>query len=68
MAYEHKPNSGSAFANRKKTSENHPDFTGTALIDGKLKDVSIWMKKSAQGIDYFSLSFRDKADSTPQMP
>ena len=68
MAYEHKPNSGSAFANRKKTSENHPDFTGTALIDGKLKDVSIWMKKSAQGTDYFSLSFRDKADSTPQMP
>lgn len=68
MAYEHKPNSGSAFANRKKTTENHPDFTGTALIDGKMKDVSIWMKKSTQGTEYFSISFRDKSSQDPQLP
>jgi uncharacterized protein (DUF736 family) len=69
MAYEHKPNSGSAFANKKKTTDNHPDFTGTAMIDGKMMDISIWMKTSAQGTEYFSLSFRTKtANHAPDMP
>jgi hypothetical protein len=67
MAYEHKESTGSLFQNNKKQTENQPDFTGTALIDGKLRDVSLWIKKAKSGIEYFNLAFRDKKekDSNP---
>jgi len=60
MAYEQKDNSGVAFTNQKKQNQTQPDFTGSVMIEGKTKDVSIWIKQSKTGTDYFTLAFRDK--------
>jgi hypothetical protein len=60
MNQEQKDNSGVAFVNQKKQTEMQPDYTGNVMIDGKLKDVSIWNKKAKSGIMYFTLAFRDK--------
>lgn len=54
-------NSGFLMRNRKKKSENHPDFTGSALIGGKEYWLSGWVNESAKGNRYTSLAFREKA-------
>jgi len=63
MAYEQKDNSGALFKNERKESENHPDRTGTALIDGVEYWVSGWLKKSKDGEPYMSLAFKPKDDA-----
>ena len=35
MAYVPKEGSGSLFKNDRKTSETHPDYTGTIMVNGK---------------------------------
>jgi len=56
MAYTPKPNSGVLFKNTKKTNDKHPDWNGTALIDGKEYKLSTWIKEGKKG-KFFSLSF-----------
>jgi len=70
MAYETKNNSGSLFANDKKTSDKSPNAKGSAVIDGVEYWVAAWTKTSAKGVRYQSLSFTakdatDRADATP---
>jgi len=64
MAYEQKDNSGSIFVNDRKEKDNHPDRTGTALIDGTEYWVSGWLKKSKDGKPFLSLAFKPKDAST----
>ena len=59
MAYEHRENSGNLFKNDKKTTENHSDYRGDGLINGKQVWISAWVKEGAKG-KYMSLSFTDK--------
>ena len=59
MSYEQKDNTGVFFNNNKKDSDKHPDFTGSILVEGIKKDVSIWKNKSKNGNDYYSMSFKD---------
>ena len=59
MAFEQRPNTGAVFKNDKKTTENHPDGTGSALIEGVEYWVSMWLKKGAKG-DFRSLAFTRK--------
>ena len=59
MAYEHRENSGCLFKNDKKTTENHSDYRGDGLINGKQVWISAWVKKGAKG-SFMSLSFTDK--------
>tara|TARA_R110000851_G_scaffold216457_2_gene369401 strand:- start:500 stop:790 length:291 start_codon:yes stop_codon:yes gene_type:complete len=46
MAYEKKENDISVFYNppEKKTNPNSPDWTGEALIEGKVMRVAFWAK------------------------
>lgn len=44
MAYEQKEGDIAIFKVREKRNERGPDWTGKALIDGKEKDVSLWIK------------------------
>lgn len=56
---ENKLNTGAIFKNDKKTSDNQPDYRGTANIDGKEKEIALWLKTSAKGVKYFSVSISE---------
>lgn len=59
MAYEMRPETGSLFKNEKKTTDSHPNMTGSALIDGVEYWVSAWTKEGAKG-RWQSLAFKRK--------
>ena len=44
MAYEKKEGDIAIYKVKEKKTEKSPDWTGKALIDGKMKDVSLWFK------------------------
>jgi uncharacterized protein (DUF736 family) len=56
MAYEMKEGSASLFKNSRKTSDNHPDYTGSIMLQGKEHYLSAWIKESAKVGKYFSIS------------
>ena len=59
--YTHKPNSGSFFQNDRKSEESQPDYTGSAVIDGKEYWLSVWDRQSREGDkQYFGISFTRK--------
>jgi len=55
MAYTPKEGSGSLFKNNRKTTENHPDYTGSIMVQGKLHFLSAWVKEGTNG-KFFSVS------------
>ena len=55
MAYTPKEGSGSLFKNDRKTTENHPDYTGSIMVQGKLHFLSAWVKEGTKG-KFFSVS------------
>ena len=56
MAYEMKEGSASLFKNNRKTSDNHPDYTGSIMLEnGKEHYLSAWVKEGAKG-KFFSVS------------
>lgn len=67
MAYEMRELSGSIFQNQNKTTENHPGWKGSALIDGVEYWVSGWVKQTGEGKKWVSLSFAAK-DQAPRQP
>jgi uncharacterized protein (DUF736 family) len=65
MAFEQRDNSGSLWVNdRKEDNNNHPDRTGTVMVDGKLYFCNGWLKKTRDGKPYLSLSFKPKNERT----
>ena len=42
-------NRGVLFKNDRKTSDKHPDYKGSANIDGRDFWVSAWIKKGQKG-------------------
>lgn len=62
MAYEQKDNSGALFRNSRKEQPNHPDYTGTAVIEGVEYWLSAWVKESKGGQKYFSMSYKPKEE------
>jgi hypothetical protein len=63
MAYEQRDNSGTLWKNDRKTSDNHPNAKGDALIDGRWYWVSAWTKRKQDGEPFQSLSFTPKDDT-----
>lgn len=61
MAYEQRDNSGTLFKNEKKTSEKHPNMTGSAMIDGVEYWISAWTKEGKKG-RFQSLAFTRKEE------
>ena len=55
MAYTPKEGSGSLFKNDRKTTETHPDYTGTIMVNGKEHWLSAWVKEGKKG-KFFSVS------------
>ena len=58
--FEKKDNSGVLFKNQKKTTEQHPDYTGSITFEGKECWLSAWIKTSKAGPKYMSLSVMPK--------
>ena len=56
---EQKDNTGAIFKNDYKKTEQHPDYKGKAMIDGKAKDVAVWLNESQNGKKYFSVKFSE---------
>jgi hypothetical protein len=67
MAYETRDNTGSLFRNAEKRSENGPDYSGSCKIDGAEYFFDGWIKKSQQGTNWMSFSFKRK-DKQPAQP
>ena len=65
MAYEIRPNSGSLFKNDKQ-KENHPDYKGSAMINGVEMWMSSWLKTGANGTKFMSFSFQPKEQQAQQ--
>lgn len=55
---EQKEGQGVIFKN-SKTKETQPDYTGKAMIHGKMVDVALWVKEGQKG-KFFSVSIKDK--------
>lgn len=53
---ENKINTGAIFKNTKKTAQMHPDYRGVVNVDGKEKELALWIKESKSGMKYFSVS------------
>jgi hypothetical protein len=51
---ENQKNSGAMFKNRKETPQQ-PDYSGTALIDGKKYRLAGWVNKSKSGANYLRI-------------
>lgn len=67
MAYEQNNNTGSLFKNDRKQNERHPDYTGSAFINGKSMRISAWVKTAKSGAKYMSLAF-DEPQPVQQPP
>ena len=59
--YQMKENTGSLFSNKEnKKTDKHPDYTGKALVDGKVKNLSAWINTAkSSGKQYLSLKIDD---------
>jgi hypothetical protein len=69
MAYQQKPNSGTAFKNKFKSTANHPDYRGTWVTEsGEELQLAIWVKQGKKE-KFFSLSASPKqADPGAYVP
>ena len=70
MAFEHKPNHGSAFKNDKRKKDDpethsRPNYTGDALIGGVAYFMDAWINVRENGDRYISAKFKAK-DQQPQ--
>ena len=60
-------NRGSIWRNEKKTTDNHPDFTGSLNVNGVEYWVSAWKRKEGAAAKAPALSFSIKPkDEQPQ--
>lgn len=60
MAYEMRPNTGSLFKNDKKETDSHPDYKGSALIEGVDMWLDAWINTAKDGSKYMALKMKPK--------
>jgi hypothetical protein len=64
MAYELRNNSGAAFKNRRKTEDNHPDFTGDIMVDNKVYWLNVKSRETKNGEQWMSVWISEKKNQT----
>ena len=57
------PNSGILSRNDKRKTDKHPEFSGTAEVDGVEYWLAGWVNQTQDGRKYFKLSFTKKEDA-----
>lgn len=63
MAYEQRDNTGSLFKNDRKETDSHPDYKGSALLNGVEHWLDAWINEARDGSKYMSLKFKPKEAS-----
>ena len=58
-------NSGILGKNLRKTSDSHPEYTGSITVDGKEYWLNGWAKDGAKG-KFFSLALKPKEEIKQQ--
>ncbi len=56
--FEQRDNTGNLFKNDYKKADNHPDYKGKVLVNGKDMDIAAWIKEGRNG-KFMSLSFSE---------
>ena len=60
---------GVLYRNENKTSDNHPDYSGSVNVSGTDYWLSGWVKESSKdGKKFFSLSVKPKNDKPVNKP
>lgn len=62
MAFEHKENTATVFANDKKSADNQPDFTGKGKVGDTIMDFEMWKRQSKAGNEYYYMSFKEPSE------
>ena len=62
---EYKENTGAIFKNNYKKADNHPDYKGKMNVDGKDKEVALWVRESKEGLKYFSVAVSEPYKPEP---
>ena len=60
MSYAPKDMTGSLFKNDRKESDTHPDYKGSALINGVDHWLDAWINTDRNGNKYMSLKLKPK--------
>lgn len=68
MAFEYNDNTGSLFQNDKEGNPKRPDYRGKAKIDGKMLNISAWIKETKKGGKFLSMNFQTEGDQPAQKP
>lgn len=64
MAYEQRDNTGSLFRNDRKEADTHPDYKGSALLNGVEHWLDAWINTAKDGSKYMSLKIKRKEQRT----
>ena len=65
MAYEQRDNSGTLGRNNNRQKDTHPEYNGSAQIDGVDYWINAWVKEGPKG-KFFSLSFKPKENRSSE--
>ena len=68
MAFEYNDNTGSLFQNDKEGNPKRPDYRGKAKIDGKMLNISAWIKETKKGGKFLSINFQPDEEKPAQKP
>lgn len=66
---ENKLNSGAIFRNKYKTDgDSKPDYKGTVDVDGRPKEIALWVRTDKNGAKYFSAKISEPYQQQPPAP
>lgn len=63
-----KDNSGVLWKNSYKQTDRQPDYKGDAIVDGKRKSLSAWIKTKADGEKFFSIQIEEPFVKPSEVP
>lgn len=56
---------GTIFRNDRKAADNHPDWRGTAMVNGALVEIALWSREGKRG-EFYSVSISNARERQPQ--